>query len=105
MNEVSGYDVRKDPRLINCMTECGNEQCYARRIGLFAEKTCPYYSEPRLPESPCPPPVAVKSAKWALCLRGKFACTNCGTRTKKRTNYCPNCGADMRAEEGERWTT
>ena len=48
MREVSGYNPSKDPRLINCKTECGNERCYAKRYGLFAEKTCPNFVEPKL---------------------------------------------------------
>lgn len=44
----------------------------------------------------------VVSGKWALCLHGEFACTNCRERTKKRTNFCPNCGADMREEHDEK---
>lgn len=47
MKEVNGYTPGKDPRLINCKTECGNERCYARRYGLFAEKTCPNFVEPK----------------------------------------------------------
>ena len=46
MKEVSGYNPSKDPRLINCKTECGNERCFAKRYGLFAEKTCPNFKEP-----------------------------------------------------------
>lgn len=46
MKEVSGYNPSKDPRLINCKTECGNERCFAKRYGLFAEKTCPNFIEP-----------------------------------------------------------
>ena len=41
------YNPSKDPRLINCKTECGNDKCYARRYGLFAEKTCPNFVEPK----------------------------------------------------------
>ena len=48
MKEVKDYNPSKDPRLINCKTECGNERCFAKRYGLFAEKTCPNFVEPRL---------------------------------------------------------
>lgn len=48
MKEVKGYNPSKDPRLINCKTECGNERCFAKRYGLFAEKTCPNFVEPKL---------------------------------------------------------
>lgn len=47
MKEVKDYSPSKDPRLINCKTECGNKRCYARRYGLFAEKTCPNFVEPK----------------------------------------------------------
>lgn len=47
MKEVNGYNPSKDPRLIDCKTECGNDKCYARRYGLFAEKTCPNFVEPK----------------------------------------------------------
>lgn len=48
MKEANGYTPGKDPRLINCKTECGNERCFAKRYGLFAEKTCPNFIEPKL---------------------------------------------------------
>ena len=47
MKEAKDYNPSKDPRLINCKTECGNDKCYARRYGLFAEKTCPNFVEPK----------------------------------------------------------
>ena len=47
MKEAKDYNPSKDPRLINCKTECGNGKCYARRYGLFAEKTCPNFVEPK----------------------------------------------------------
>jgi len=47
MKEVKDYSPSKDPRLINCKTECGNERCLAKRYGLFAEKTCPNFVEPK----------------------------------------------------------
>ena len=47
MKYVKDYNPREDPRLIDCKTECGNDKCYARRYGLFAEKTCQYFVEPK----------------------------------------------------------
>ena len=47
MKEVKDYNPSKDPHLIDCKTECGNDKCYARRYGLFAEKTCPNFVEPK----------------------------------------------------------
>ena len=38
--------MSKDPRLISCKTECGNDSCYGKKYGLFAEKTCPNRKEP-----------------------------------------------------------
>ena len=48
MKEVKDYSPSKDARLINCKTECGNERCFAKRYGLFAEKTCHNFVEPKL---------------------------------------------------------
>lgn len=48
METTKTYSLAKDPRLINCKTECGNERCFAKRYGLFAEKTCPNFVEPKL---------------------------------------------------------
>ena len=45
MKEVKDYNPSKDRRLIDCKTECGNDKCYARRYGLFAEKTCSNFVE------------------------------------------------------------
>ena len=47
MKEVKDYSPSKDSRLIDCKTECGNGKCYAKRYGLFAEKTCPKFVEPK----------------------------------------------------------
>ena len=30
-----------------------------------------------------------------------FPCSECGYENTSATSFCPNCGADMRAEEGE----
>lgn len=48
MKEAKDYSPSKDARLINCKTECGNERCFAKRYGLFAEKTCHNFVEPKL---------------------------------------------------------
>ena len=48
METTKTSDMNKDPRLINCKTECGNEHCFAKRYGLFAEKTCPNFKEPSI---------------------------------------------------------
>lgn len=31
---------------------------------------------------------------------GSYVCSECDERQAYRENYCPNCGADMREEEG-----
>lgn len=48
----------------------------------------------------------VVRGKWRLYspLTDTYECDKCGYQVideSFRTNYCPNCGADMRAEEGE----
>ena len=48
----------------------------------------------------------VVRGKWRLYspLTDTFECDKCGYQVideSFRTNFCPNCGADMRAEEGE----
>ena len=42
----------------------------------------------------------VKMGKW-IAWYGAVRCTECGHDTIKKTNFCPNCGADMRGEEDE----
>jgi len=51
-----------------------------------------------------------KKGKWIMCrsrsYATKYRCNKCGQETddtimgKPRWNYCPNCGADMREEQG-----
>ena len=48
-----------------------------------------------------------KKGKWDTFFSDSYKvheigveCSFCGYRTQERTNYCPNCGADMRKESG-----
>jgi Zn finger protein HypA/HybF involved in hydrogenase expression len=41
----------------------------------------------------------VKHGEWKICCDGWYPyCSECGEESKvnNMTNYCPNCGADMR---------
>lgn len=48
-----------------------------------------------------------KTGKWNLCTDEKhdvdyYVCSNCGYEPYRKmdiSNFCPNCGADMRGEE------
>ena len=41
--------------------------------------------------------VPEKIGKWAMNIHGRYFCTNCGSRPDNGlSNYCKNCGADMR---------
>lgn len=39
-----------------------------------------------------------RRSHWINNQNGTFECDNCGCRHSK-SNYCPNCGADMRGED------
>ena len=41
-----GYDIHKDPRMINCKTQCGNTHCPYKKYECFAEKSCANYKPP-----------------------------------------------------------
>jgi hypothetical protein len=40
------YDIHKDPRMINCRTQCGNTECRYKNYECWAEKTCSNYKPP-----------------------------------------------------------
>lgn len=40
------YDIHKDPRMINCRTQCGNTECRYKNYECWAEKSCPNYKPP-----------------------------------------------------------
>lgn len=50
-----------------------------------------------------------KKGKWIVHLGGKYVgfpcahyeCSECHAYMPDNTNFCPNCGADMRGEEDE----
>lgn len=41
----------------------------------------------------------VIKAAWVEYNPFSYRCTNCGNVNKVATNFCPNCGADMREVE------
>lgn len=48
------------------------------------------------------PPVQPKRGRWKGEGLGDYRCSLCGeVQTRTRTNFCPNCGADMRGGEDE----
>lgn len=46
MEFAKGYDVHKDPRMINCKTQCGNVKCPYKNYECWAEKSCVNYKPP-----------------------------------------------------------
>jgi len=68
----------------------------------------------RVKDAPAADVVEVKRGRWVMTLyattskRGrvisnkKFACSECGySNGRKQSNFCPNCGADMREVDHE----
>lgn len=49
--------------------------------------------------------VEVVRGEWITkCMEGswthyRYSCSNCGSGFDSNSNYCPNCGADMRGEK------
>ena len=41
-----------------------------------------------------------KTGRWIYNQNGTFTCDNCGCKHSK-SNFCPNCGADMSGKEKE----
>lgn len=104
MKEAKDYNPSKDPRLINCKTECGNDKCYARRYGLFAEKTCPYFVEPKpitnydllirkTPEELAEWIGNVTAGGYGMCAPGHYDCTG--------KDSCAPCWLDWLKQEVE----
>lgn len=46
MEFQKNYDIRTDPRMINCRTQCGNTECRYKNYECWAEKTCSNYKPP-----------------------------------------------------------
>ena len=42
----------------------------------------------------------VKRGKW-IDFKNGWKCSACGKWNNETSNFCPNCGADMREREGE----
>ena len=58
----------------------------------------PYYVVNRLEYLP----TAEKKGEWIISSDGYYPyCSKCHFRPHEMTNYCPNCGADMRGEQDE----
>ena len=66
---------------------CGNDGEYER------------YNIPT--DAPSADVVERKKGEWINNTNGTFECSLCGWK-HSRSNYCPNCGADMRGEENDR---
>ena len=45
------------------------------------------------------PPVQPKQGKWNKIHWKAFRCSECNRLSEYNTNFCPNCGADMRGNE------
>ena len=47
-------------------------------------------------------PTAEKKGEWIISSDGYYPyCSKCHFRPHEMTNYCPNCGADMRGEQDD----
>ena len=46
------------------------------------------------------PTIEPKRGKWVDC-KGGWKCTACDKWASFTSDFCPNCGADMREREGE----
>ena len=43
--------------------------------------------------------IAMKHGHWVAQLNGDIFCSYCGEEQDFSSNFCPNCGADMRGEK------
>lgn len=61
----------------------------------------------KLPSADRPPGEWIRTTPWSYGagmgeVYGYYQkCSNCGKEFMDKSNYCPNCGADMREREGE----
>ena len=46
------------------------------------------------------PTIEPKRGKW-IDFKNGWKCSACGKWNNETSNFCPNCGADMREREGE----
>lgn len=110
MLNVKDYNPSKDPRLIDCKTECGNGKCYARRYGLFAEKACPYFVEPK-PKTNADRIRAMTDEELAalignnidcsICKKEVFDTTTCPGSIRIGEKDCYDCWLDWLKKEAE----
>lgn len=105
MPNVKDYDPSKDPRLIDCKTECGNGKCLARRYGLFASKTCPNFEELK-PTTNADRIRAMSDEELAVLLEGCICptepCKKVVNREKQPDKkMCQSCWLDWLRQEVE----
>ena len=44
----------------------------------------------------------VKHGRWVQSDFYSVKCSNCGNKSSRGFNYCPNCGADMQGRENDK---
>ena len=94
MKEAKDYNPSKDPRLIDCKTECGNDKCYARRYGLFAEKTCPNFVESK-PTTNADKLRAMTDEELAVWMVQWTDCYECVARTRGCCQSDESCASSI----------
>lgn len=45
-------------------------------------------------------PSAERTGGWEVYAIGRYTCSCCNFYSHSKSNYCPNCGADMKGEDG-----
>lgn len=90
--------MKKDPRLISCKTECGNFKCYARRYGLFAEKTCPNWKPfPNFTNGDKVRQMTDEELASIICCQGNLSGVDCSITD------CAKCTLDWLKQRAKAW--